>query len=534
MLARKYRNDILIALAALAISACWLPIRMQFPFDDTYITFRYVANLAHGFGIVWNSGGPHTEGYTNFLFLLLLVPFSAMGWDLIWVSQAIGVVAVVISAIAISGIVRPGFTEHIGPMGRMSSMNGTDNSRMAAWFAAALFLLNPLTWINAFSGMETSLFTMWLLLGFLAFVSNRITLAFVLSTLAALTRPEGAVIGFIFLFVQVTQETKGTKFFSSIGSLMKSAFYCFALPLLVYAAWKLWYFGDLLPNSFYIKVSQANRATFLPGRGTIRIFYEGVWYFLPFALLAVWKGRRNVTVQIAASWCVLLSAFYLFSQLLQPQYGRFTNSIEAMLILLASIGIANWKIGRPIILLALAGLLVILNCIWSLYFRGGMGCLTADTEYNDRYRRIASVFRSIPDREHITFAAPDAGILPYYSGLRNIDVVGLNTSEIARAHSSAEVISIILRSRPELMLIPFDAHGKPFEGGHGLIGSSYGALQSGALQAGYRCITVIPQTVYDLNVLADTTSPHYPDIVNTLVPRIGKDPDFLPPVTKIR
>jgi hypothetical protein len=70
-----------IAVAGLLIAALWWPFRMRFPFDDTYITFRYSANIAHGFGIVWNPGltptllahtlGPHTEGYTNFLFMRL-------------------------------------------------------------------------------------------------------------------------------------------------------------------------------------------------------------------------------------------------------------------------------------------------------------------------------------------------------------------------------------------------------------------------------------------------------------------------------
>src|ERR1035441_1478403 len=108
MIACKYRSEILIAIAALAILLSWLPIRMRFPFDDTYITFRYAANLAHGFGIVWNPGGAHTEGYTNFLFMLLLVPFSWMGCDIVVVSQAIGVAAVVVSAIAIYRIVESG------------------------------------------------------------------------------------------------------------------------------------------------------------------------------------------------------------------------------------------------------------------------------------------------------------------------------------------------------------------------------------------------------------------------------------------
>src|SRR5665213_2125636 len=130
---RRYRTEILIALAALAIAACWLPIRMRFPFDDTYITFRYAANLAHGFGIVWNVGGAHTEGYTNFLLVLLLAPFSALGLDLVVVSQVIGVMAVVVSAIAIFRIVE------LVPMGSIGRMGPIDHKRSiaqrAGWFA---------------------------------------------------------------------------------------------------------------------------------------------------------------------------------------------------------------------------------------------------------------------------------------------------------------------------------------------------------------------------------------------------------------
>ena len=98
---RKSRPEYLIALAGILIAALWIPIRMRFPFDDTYITFRYAQNLAHGFGIVWNPGSVHTEGYTNFLYMLLLTSFSALGCDLVSVAQIINVIAVIVSAIAI-------------------------------------------------------------------------------------------------------------------------------------------------------------------------------------------------------------------------------------------------------------------------------------------------------------------------------------------------------------------------------------------------------------------------------------------------
>ncbi|MCH8333174.1 hypothetical protein IIC65_04515, partial [Candidatus Sumerlaeota bacterium] len=40
--------------------------------DDVMISMRYARNLAHGHGLVWNADGPRVEGYTNFLWTMLL------------------------------------------------------------------------------------------------------------------------------------------------------------------------------------------------------------------------------------------------------------------------------------------------------------------------------------------------------------------------------------------------------------------------------------------------------------------------------
>jgi len=567
MFFRRYRTEVLIVLAALAIAAAWVPIRMRFPFDDTYITFRYAANLAHGFGIVWNSGGAHTEGCTTFLFMLLLAPFSWMGWDLVVVSQGISVVAVVVSAIAIYRIV--------GAHGNAPdnvSITGRIAMRPYGIFAVAFFLFDPFTWLNAYSGMETSLFTMWLLLAVLSssptmtkslVLSNseedsalshrgrwtqHSALSFVFATLAALTRPEGAIIGgVLFIVLAFSTRTKVTKVtegaLSSFLSIAIPAFYFFVLPLMLYALWKLWYFGNLLPNSFYIKVSQASGGTLLPGRGAMRIFYQGVWYLLILAVVASWKARKNVAVQMAVLWCILLSIFYLFSRLISNEYQRFTYSMEVMLILLS--GFAFAAIGRSIrnkwIGCVAFGLLLALHIFWTLQHRGGMYYIQRDTEYMSRYSRVAPVLRSIPDHEHITLAWGDAGRLPYMSELLNIDPVGLNTNEIAHAHTTQEVVNFIIRSKPDMIIIPLslpsdtsDTCYTVLRGGDGLIGSGYVALTVETVASRYRAIAMIPQTVYDLEIFVDTYSPHYRDIVNTLVPRVGHDSDFLPPAKCIR
>ena len=54
--------------------------RFAFVTDDAYISFRYARNLARGLGLVYNPGAePPVEGYSEFLWVLLLAPFEALG-----------------------------------------------------------------------------------------------------------------------------------------------------------------------------------------------------------------------------------------------------------------------------------------------------------------------------------------------------------------------------------------------------------------------------------------------------------------------
>lgn len=63
---------------AIFLVALLLAWTLRFIQDDAFISFRYVENLA--MGLVWNPG-ERIEGYTNFLWTLLMsIPMQA-GWD---------------------------------------------------------------------------------------------------------------------------------------------------------------------------------------------------------------------------------------------------------------------------------------------------------------------------------------------------------------------------------------------------------------------------------------------------------------------
>ena len=58
--------------------------------DDAFISFRYARNLVEGHGLVWNPGEA-VEGYTNFLWVLLMAAGIGAGVEPERLSVGIGI-----------------------------------------------------------------------------------------------------------------------------------------------------------------------------------------------------------------------------------------------------------------------------------------------------------------------------------------------------------------------------------------------------------------------------------------------------------
>ena len=61
----------------------------RFVQDDAYISFRYADNLVHGLGLVWNPG-ERVEGYTNFLWVLIIATGLKLGLSAPVVAVTVG------------------------------------------------------------------------------------------------------------------------------------------------------------------------------------------------------------------------------------------------------------------------------------------------------------------------------------------------------------------------------------------------------------------------------------------------------------
>ncbi len=99
-----------LAIAVVAICAGALAWRaseyMPFFVDDSFISLRYVWRLLHGLGLTWTDG-ERVEGYSDLLWVLLVAAGGIFDKDLIAVSRALGVLATLLTVVALLYMYRP-------------------------------------------------------------------------------------------------------------------------------------------------------------------------------------------------------------------------------------------------------------------------------------------------------------------------------------------------------------------------------------------------------------------------------------------
>jgi arabinofuranosyltransferase len=422
----------------LVATAVLVPHVLVFDFvsDDAYISFRYAQNLAHHGQLVFNLG-ERVEGFTNFLWTVILAGGIRLGFSPVVASRFLGVVfgvatlaAVVRLALRLDGE-RPSRFHLIAPLGLAAA--GT----FACWCSG---------------GLETQLFAFLVTLGFerlLAEIDSRDGLTSALwFALAALTRPEGALLfGLAGLFRLITNLTEEGRLRPSRQEMVwVAAFLAIFVP---YFAWRWRYFGWPFPNTFYVK-SSSNAGAPLRGLYYLRRFAEDyAAFFLGAVSLLGWpassdRPRRRLYVLTALVW----GGFALYVVRVGGDFMglyRFVLPVLPLgaLVLQESLRTIEERLrpltGRPA--LALAGALL------------GAGFLAGTAKVSRFASTVADADNGIDTPAYLKsyaleripvgiwlgrFAQPDdlatvggAGVIPYYSGIRSYDVYGLVDEHIA-------------------------------------------------------------------------------------------------------
>jgi hypothetical protein len=305
--------------------------------DDAMISMTYARNLADGQGLVWQAG-PHVEGYTNFLWtiwmgFLHLLPFPERTVGLsVMVSGAAILVATLLVVRSLCRRLVPD----------------------RPWVPPAAMLLVGLCFSLDFwtlRGMETGLcalllaLAVHLVLGLRAEVSDRrVVMLGVVLAAAVLTRDDMIVAALVVLaFAAYFQRHRWRRSLGIAGGILLAAF-------AAHAAFRLAYYGDALPNTYYLKLAGIPLNTRLH-RGLVGLAWTtltGLYLTFALAALALVCARRTsrepalaLLAGVVASECVY--SVYVggdFAEQLQFP-NRFLAPVLPLAMVLAAVGLSD-------------------------------------------------------------------------------------------------------------------------------------------------------------------------------------------------
>lgn len=422
--------------------------------EDAYISFRYAENFASGSGLVYNIG-EKVEGYTNFLWVMILAAISYLSFDVPTYGQ--------ITSIFFFGLILFTFQQLCR------------HFRLGIWLAAIMTIslaLNPCLARWASSGMEVTLYSSLLLLTlFFYFTSGEKSpdwLWGLFLGLSCVTRPEAiAIAGLFFLFA----------FFSKGKPLFKR----FIMPLIIVMAlvgshvlFRLLYYQALFPNTYLAKVHGVEG---LYGRGlsyvhSFLIFHD-YYFFAIIPLFLLSSLRRKVEFLLPLSLSILAviivifegGDFYDYYRFLTPYLPFFYLLLALTWSYLFELSSREWFKGTYVFQMFLISVIVLFSLDMSFHAfpwraREAHNFLTA-CELNHSRRLVGmSLKQNCPPETTIMINC--AGIIPYYSRLPSIDAMGITNAEIARSlpPEGVELMSghdkfnpqAILALKPDLVL----------------------------------------------------------------------------------
>lgn len=407
-----------VASGALVLSALIFWLARDFVYDDSYISLRYARNLVEHGQLVWNLG-EYVEGYTNFLFVLLSAGLIGLGAPAMLAAQSLACTSFVFTLVATVYVLR---RLAVGPFG------------IAVGFATVAGSISLPVW--AMSGMEAPMVaalisaTLWaaLPLGSATGISDRrALLAGLFGALAFLTRMDAAVpiagaVTTLALCGQASRR-KGLRGVLIIGSAG-------LLAALLQTAWRLTYYGSLLPNTFFVKVDVPSHLRFeFSGHYILTTLAESPFFLLSLlvslsalAMRPIDAFQRSVLLACLLGTLSQLLYVYVIGGDHLPA-GRFFAPVLPLAAISLGVGIQSWsrasKFAASVATLVAAGLAAL---VATPRFHGGAEAGLVVGSY---------IRDAVP--VHRTVALNVAGATPFVAAdHRFIDMQGLNDTVIGR------------------------------------------------------------------------------------------------------
>ena len=442
------------------------PQRVYVLWDDAMISMRYARNLAAGEGFVWNPNGERVQGYTNLGLTLVMAAVHALP------------IPPERTALWIQGLAL-GCLLGIALLAATLVFRVTSNAWAATGTVFALLLCSPYQ-IYALQGSDTVFVSLLLLAGcaVVATIDGLLPLLF-----AVLVRPDAS------LFVACATGVIAALPDSRGPRLALAPVFLLAAVWIGLTTFSLLYYGDPLPNTWYLK------ATGTPVSMMLASGFEQLASFAHYALPALVvaalfaprvlrdatdKSDTQRVFALLGSFVVVGIAYHLWvgGDWMRDYGSRHLVQQIPALIVLAAIGVAQLSriagarfefLAGPATQAALSvgSLLVIGACLnpqapareW--FNREAPTLLHAENQGNfDRARFLAEA-----TRPNTTVAAHWAGIGPYFAERESLDVLGRSDKHIARmqvdrfiaGHSKWDWNYVLESRKPDI--IDFESRG---------------------------------------------------------------------------
>lgn len=416
--------------------------------DDAFITFRYAEHLAGGHGIVWNVGEAPVEGYTNFLFMVIMSLFALFKANLVVAAKIVNL----LSAAAIFVMLVEIFTRIY-------------DNRYVLFFGVFLFVFPFFTSAHIAGGLETMFYAMLVTLATLLLLrqwtaySKRRQALFALALLAlGLTRPEGVLVAAVLILLELALVERRHR-----RHCLTALALWYVAPAALYMAGRVIYFGYWLPNPFYIKKS--DRLFSLVGLIELQQFVLATKLYVGLLLLPFVSERARKPLLVLAAVFVPSLAVYMFFRPMmnyafryyQPYYALMLPVMAAPLFVLYRLLVDRRgarelpeALRHPARALLLVAAVVFLCPYTGLARDVVLGReVTKISNYKEfRYWRqqgmkledchiyIGKFLYRYPEYKDRYIALGDVGAIPYYSQWKALDMGGLNDVHMAHFGTS--------------------------------------------------------------------------------------------------
>jgi len=405
----------------------------RFVQDDAFISFRYARNLAEGHGLVWNIG-ERVEGYTNFLWTVCLAPAFRLGVDVVLYSFALSLAAYICTLWCAWRLAEDIWQE-----------------RRAGLLAVLLLGTNFSFSSYGTGGLETQFVTA-LIMAAICLISlwqkderaGWLIGASAVSACAVMTRMDAALLlGAFWVWVLVQSSWRRRWRQILAAGLIGLA------PLAAWLVWRHAYYGALVPNTSLVKMGGGG-PTWMRGAVYLGMFYAIYGYVLavPVCLAGIWRALRWPLAICVAAAVIVWHGYVVW---VGGDFMEFRMLVPSLPLAVALIAGA---VGRLGVIPRAAVVSVLIACSEALCVTNwDYPCTEPKHQLQKnvvKWRTVADVLNRTlgEDRKAVKIGVTCAGVIPFYTGMPTLDLLGLNDRNVALEGNRIIALVPLLGNRP--------------------------------------------------------------------------------------